>query len=140
MYFNELSIESRPKIFNWNKLGAGRGGVHLQHFLILMSETSVLLGPFNHKTKFRTKLTCLLRMNLETSRIPPVLPVLMFNLAFYEFKCCYRSSHGLNLCIRIFVSVFTRLFKRDHKSLYGCFLECDIFVCNFFNYYFCSSV
>ena len=35
--------------FNWNKLfflGGGAGGVTLAAFIILMSETSVLLGPF----------------------------------------------------------------------------------------------
>ena len=85
---NEFSVESRPKLFKL-ELGSGGGGggdVTLAPltFFVLMSETSVLLGPFfNHdKTKLRTKLTWLLRMNLETIRIPPsiMLPVLSFSV------------------------------------------------------------
>ena len=35
----------------------------------------------------------------------------------------YRSSYGRNLCIRIFVSVFPRLFKITQKVLHGCILR-----------------
>ena len=63
VYFNEFAVESRPKILieiSWGGGGGGtgRGSVTLETFifLMLMSETSVLLVPFyDDKTKFRTK-------------------------------------------------------------------------------------
>ena len=78
-------LNQNLKLFNWNKFG-GRDEVTLAIFIFLMLNVRklCLLGvPFNHdKTKFRTKLTCMLRMNLETSRIPPsiMLPVLSFSV------------------------------------------------------------
>ena len=85
-----FQLNQNLKFFNWNKFrGGGEGGVHsgatLATFIILMSETSVCWVPFNHdKAKLRTKLTCLLRMNLETRKIPPsiMLPVLSFSVKF----------------------------------------------------------
>ena len=61
--------------------GGGGGGGTIETFL--MSEISICWVSFNHdKIKFRTKLTCLLLMNLETSRIPLLimLPVLSFSV------------------------------------------------------------
>ena len=65
--------------------GGGRGGraLHLQHLYFLSQKPVFCWVPFNHdKTKFRTKLTYLLRVNLETSTIPPSirLPVLSFSV------------------------------------------------------------
>ena len=82
--------------FDWNKFVFGEGKectLAKFIFLILISETSVLLDPFNHdQKKFKTKLICLLQMDMETSRIPPpiMLPVLSFNV---KFKYCYVVSH-----------------------------------------------
>ena len=96
MYFNEFSVESRPKIFNSNNFffcvcvcvcvcvwGGGGGGLHLQHFYFLCQKPLFCWIPFNHdQIKCRTKLTSLVRMNLETSIIPPsiMLPVLSFSV------------------------------------------------------------
>ena len=60
----------------------------------------------------------------------------MFDSAFYEFKCCYRSSDDLNLCNEFFISVSTRLFKINHKSLNRYFLECNMSCVIFCNYHF----
>ena len=83
MSFTLMSFQLNQdlKRFNWNKSGE-KGTLATFIFLMLMSENSICWVPLNHdKTKFRTKLTCLLRVNWEISRIPPSIMLLVLSFS-----------------------------------------------------------
>ena len=105
---------------------------------MLILITSVLLGDFAasllimiRHSSFKTKLACLLRIwnkqnclfiNTTSVYIAQYLLQLYLNLSVVTVQLHLRN--------RLFVSVFTKLFKIANKSLNGYFLECSIFMCN----------
>ena len=79
-----VQLNQDLKVFYLSKFGGeggGEGGYTYNIYISYVNFRSLCFRwvPFNHdKTKFRTKLICLLRMNIASSRIPPsvMLPVL----------------------------------------------------------------